>query len=131
MIKFYMACTMLWWSTEEEDLEVVTMLLIYEFDQTDQKYLHFHKTQLQNMTRVCHIIEFHKGLSMMREQLMMECGATLVIRPSTSAPEDLRMSNANMLTSCFMRNCQLNKLASLPANFVLYSIKCLAVSQQP
>ena len=97
------------------------MLLMYEFDQTDQKYLHFHKTQ--STTRVCLMIELHKGLSMMREQLMMECGATLVIRPSTSAPEDLRMSNVNMLTCCFMRNCQLNKLALtviLPVNFFMF-----------
>ena len=121
-----MAC-MLWWSTEEEDLEVVTMLLMYEFDQTDQKYLHFHKTQ--NMKRVRLMIEFHKGLSMMREQLMMECGATLVIRPSTSAPEDLRMSNPNMLTCCFMRNCQLNKLAILLANCLCPVFKMLFPKQ--
>jgi len=95
---------MVWQYTEEESSEVVTTLLMYESDQADhQKYLHLHKTQ--HFMRVCLMIE---GLSMMREQLMMECGATPAIRPSTGAPEDLRMLNLNLLTCYFMKNCQLS-----------------------
>jgi len=96
-----MAC-MAWQCTEEESSEVVIMLPMYESDQADrQKYLHLYKTQ--HLMRVCLVI---KALSMIREQLMMESGTTLVIRPSTGAPEDLKMLNVNLLTCYFMKNCQ-------------------------
>jgi len=80
------------------------MLLMYEFDQADhQKYFRLNK--IQWMMRIYLVIEFHKALSMMREQLMMECGTTLVIRQLTDAPGDLMMLNANLLTCYSMKNC--------------------------
>ena len=84
---------MLWWYTYHGHLEVVITLLMYESDQTDLTDLHYHKAQ-----------------SMISQQLMMECGTTLVTRLSIGVLEVSKMSRSNKHTCCFMKNYQLSKL---------------------